>query len=136
MATSGCRFLPISAGSMSACTTLRVRREGGQLARDPVIEPGAERDDQVAFLEGGDRREHAVHARHAESERVAVRERAACHQRRGDGCLRQFSELQQGGVRFGLDHASADIEHGLAGLPDQLRPARSSWSWLGLAGTL
>ena len=66
---------------------LRAGREGVEVAGDPVVEPGAEADDQVALLQAGDRGDGAVHPGHAEVLRVAVGERAAGHQR-GDapGC--------------------------------------------------
>jgi anti-sigma factor ChrR (cupin superfamily) len=56
------------------------RREGRQLAGDPVVEPGAEGDEQVGLLQAGDGGDRAVHARHAQVERVAVGEGAAGHQ--------------------------------------------------------
>ena len=55
---------------------LGVRREGRQLAGDPVVEPRAEGDEQVALLQRGDGRDGAVHARHPEVQRVAVGQRA------------------------------------------------------------
>ena len=43
--TSACRILPISAGSMSTCTTLAFGAKSASLAGHAVVEPGAERDD-------------------------------------------------------------------------------------------
>ena len=117
--TSATRFLPISAGSMSACIDLGVRREGGQLAGHPVVEPGAEADDQVAALQRGDRGDGAVHARHAEVGRVAVRQRAAGHQRGDDRDVRLVDQPAQLGAGRGPDDAAADVQHRAAGLGDQ-----------------
>ena len=64
-------------------------------AGDPVVEAGAERDQQVAALERGDGRGVAVHARHAEAQRMLVGERAAGHQRGDDVDVGQLGELTQ-----------------------------------------
>ena len=61
-----------------------MRRELGELAGDPVVEAGADRDDQVGVvhrLVGGD---GAVHAEHAEPLVVGGREGTEAHQGRGD----------------------------------------------------
>ena len=70
--TSAMRFLEISAGSMSAWITLASGANDRQLAGDAVVEAGAEGDDEVGLLQAGDRGHRAVHAGHAEVERVAV----------------------------------------------------------------
>ncbi len=94
-------------------------REARQLAGDPVVEPGAERDDQVGLLQRGDRGDGAVHAGHAEVLRVAVGEGAARHQ---GGHDRDAGELGQGaqlGPGAGLDDAAADVQHRPAGRDHQ-----------------
>ena len=73
---------------------LRVGREGRQLAGDPVVEPGAERDQQVGLLQRGDRGDRAVHAGHAQVLVVAVRERAARHQRGDHRDAGELGELR------------------------------------------
>ncbi len=60
---------------------LGVGGEAVELAGDPVVEAAAQGDEQVRLLHGGDRRVVAVHARHAEAQRVAVGEGAPGHQR-------------------------------------------------------
>ena len=63
--------------------------------------------------------DRAVHAGHAEVLGVAVRERAARHQRgdhRDAGELGQLAQLR-GGAR--LEHAAADVEHRAARVGDQ-----------------
>ena len=63
---------------------LGVGRERRDLAGDAVVEAGAERDQQIGLLHRGDRGVVAVHARHAEAQRVLVGQRAPAHQG-GDG---------------------------------------------------
>ncbi|MPM41825.1 hypothetical protein SDC9_88485 [bioreactor metagenome] len=95
------------------------RGERVQPAGDPVVEAGAERDQQVGLLQGPHRGHRAVHAGHAEVERMRVGERATGHQRgdhRDTGELDQLGQLS-GGVR--LDHPTPDVEHRAAGLGDQ-----------------
>ena len=67
---------------------LRLGGERVDLAGDPVVEAGAECDQEVGLLHRGDRRRVAVHAGHAETQRVIVGEAAAGHQRRDDVDLR------------------------------------------------
>ena len=98
---------------------LGLGREGLQLAGDPVVEAGAQGDDQVALLQAGDRRDRAVHARHPEVQRVAVGQRAAGHQRGDDGDLAQLDEAPQLLARAGPDDAAADVEDRALGLGDQ-----------------
>ena len=85
--------------------------EAVDLAGDAVVEAGAEGDQQVAALHRRDRRGVAVHAGHAERQRVVVGERAAGHQRRDDVDAGQLGELAHllGGA--GLEDAAADVEH-------------------------
>ena len=117
--TSAARFLPISAGSMSACTICALRGEAVQLAGDPVVEAGAERDQQVGLLQRVHRGDRAVHAGHAEVLRVRVRERAAGHQRGDHRDAGQLGEHAQLLGRAGLEHAAADVEHRPLGGGDQ-----------------
>ena len=91
-----------------------------QLPGDPVVEAGAQGDQQVAALQRRHRRHGAVHAGHAQVLRVAVGERTAGHQRgdhRDTGQLGQVEQLLGG---LAADHAAADVEHRLARLGDQL----------------
>ena len=64
---------------------LGVRREAVGIAGDAVVEARAEGDEQVGLLHRRDRGVVAVHARHAEAERVRVGDHAARHQRGDDG---------------------------------------------------
>ncbi len=63
---------------------LRVGGEGRELAGDAVVEPRAERDQQIGALHRRDRGVVPVHARHAEAELVRIGERAPRHQGRDD----------------------------------------------------
>ncbi len=97
-----------------------MRRELAHLARHPVVEPGAEGDEQVALLQAEHGRNGAVHARHAEVLRVRVGEGAAGHERRDDGRSGGLGEGEQLAVRSGADDPAADVQHGLLGLDDEL----------------
>ena len=66
-----------------------------ELAGDTVVEARAERDEQVGLLHRRDRGVVAVHARHAEAQRVLVGERAARHQRGDDRDAGELGELAQ-----------------------------------------
>ena len=118
--TSAARFLPISAGSTSAWMTLASGAKRRQVAGHPVVEAGAERDQQIGLLQRRHGRDRAVHAGHAEVLRVAVGERAARHQRGHDRDAGELGEREQflGGV--GLEHAAADVQHRPLGRRDQL----------------
>ena len=99
---------------------LGVGREGVQLAGHPVVETGAEGDQQIAALQGGNRGHGAMHPGHPQVLDVAVRERAAGHQgghHRDAGQLGQFGQLVAG---LPANHSAADVEHRLAGRDDQL----------------
>ena len=48
--------------------------EGADLAGHPVVEPAAQGDEQVGLLHGGDGGVVAVHAGHAQAQRVGVGE--------------------------------------------------------------
>ena len=92
----------------------------GDLAGDAVVEAGAEGDQQVALLHRRDRGGVAVHAGHAEAQRVVVGERAAGHQRGDDVDVGQLGQLAQrlGGAR--LEDAAAGVDHRALGGEDQL----------------
>ncbi len=96
----------------------RPGRERVQLPGYPVIEPRAQGDEQVGLLQRADRRDGPVHAGHAQVLRVAVRERAARHQRGDHGGAGELGELEQ--LRRGVrpDHAAAHVQHRLLGLGD------------------
>ena len=64
---------------------LRVRRVGLQIAGDAVVEPHAERDEQVGFLNRGVHPGFAVHAHHPEVQRMRRRTAADAEQRHRDG---------------------------------------------------
>ena len=68
----------------------RVRR---RVAGDAVVEPHAERDEQIRFLDGVVDPRLAVHAHHAEVQRMRRRHAADAEQRDGDRNLRALGEL-------------------------------------------
>ena len=95
------------------------RRERVEVAGHPVVEPSAQRHDQVAALEPGHRGHGAVHPRHAEVLRVAVGEGATRHQGGDHRDAGQGGQLEQlaGGAR--TDGAATDVEDGPLGVEDQ-----------------
>ena len=98
---------------------LGLGRERGDLARHAVVEAGAERDQQVGLLQRRHRGGVAVHAGHAEAQRVVVREGAAGHERGDDVDLGQLGQLAQRVGGPGLQDAAADVEHRPLGGQDQ-----------------
>ena len=104
---------------MSAWMTLRVGREGLQQPGHPVVEAGAEADDQVAALQSGHGGDGAVHAGHAEVLGVAVREGTAGHQRGHHGDAGQLGQHPQLAGGAGPDGAAAHVEHRAPRLQDQ-----------------
>ena len=84
MPTSTGTFLPISAASMSTWIFFALRRVGLEVAGDAIVEAHAERDQQVGFLNGRVDPRFAVHAHHAEVERMRRRQAADAEQRHRD----------------------------------------------------
>ena len=91
---------------------LRGWGELAQLAGDPVVEAGADRDDQVGLVHRVVGRPGAVHAEHAEPLRVRRREATEAHQRAGDREVVGCGQLAQLLGRAGVDHAAARVEDG------------------------
>ncbi len=98
---------------------LRLGGETVELAGDPIVEAGTEGDQQIAALHRRDGRGVAVHPGHAETQRMVVGERTACHQRRDDVDVGQLGEVAErlGGAR--LEDPAADVEHRPLGGEDQ-----------------
>jgi hypothetical protein len=89
---------------------LGVRGERRQLTGDAVVEASPEGDDQVRLLQARDGGDRAVHAGHAEVERLAVGHRATCHEGRDDGDLGQLDEPAQLLARSGPHDAPTDVQ--------------------------
>ena len=98
-----------------------IRGEAIELAGDPVIEPGTQRDEQVGLLHRGDGGVVAVHARHAEAEVVAVRKRAASHEGGDHRDLDHLGELHQRLCGPRLQHTATYVEDGSLRVSDHLR---------------
>ena len=148
-ATSTVTFLLISDGSMSMWIFLRVRRVGLEVAGDAIVEAHAERDQQVGFLDRDVDPRLAVHAHHAEVERVRGREAADAEQRHRDRDLRALGEGAQLALAPEMHDAVAGEDHrplrrvdqrdrlrrapspahggarGRAGVPARRRPSRT-----------
>ena len=96
------------------------RREGVKLSGHPVVEAGAQRDQQVAALQRRHRSDRAVHAGHAQVLEVRVRERTARHQRGDHRDTGQFRQLGQLLGCLAADDAAAHVQHRFARSRDQL----------------
>ncbi len=72
---------------------LRVDRVGLDVAGDAIVEPHAEREEQVGFLNRVVDPRLAVHAHHADVERMAGREAAEAEQRHRDRRVDALGEL-------------------------------------------
>ena len=99
---------------------LRAPGEGAGAARNPIVEPHPQGDQQVRLLYRQAGVGHAVHAGHPDAQDVVVRE-AADAQERGDhrylGLLRQLADLVEG---LREDHAVAGQDHRALRPVDQL----------------
>ena len=84
-----------------------MRGVGLELAGDPVVEAHAEGEQQVGALDGGVDVGLAVHAHHAEAERVAGWEAAQAQQGERDRDVGLVDELPQQLAGAGLEHAVA-----------------------------
>ena len=99
---------------------LRLGGEGGHLAGDAVVEAAAQGDEQVGPLHRRDRGVVAVHARHAEGQRVAVGEGPAGHEGGDDVDVAQLGQLAQRLGRPRLEDAAAGVDHGALRAQDHL----------------
>ena len=99
---------------------LRVRREAGEVAGDPIVKARAERHQQIGLLEGLDGRVVAVHAGHAHGQLVGLGERAARHQRGDDGDAQLDRERAQFLGRVGPHDAATGIDDGPARHGDEV----------------
>jgi hypothetical protein len=100
---------------------LGLRCESRDLARDPVVEPGAEGDQEVRLLHGRDRGVVAVHAGHAQAQLVAVGERSPGHE---GGDHRYARHLGQGAKSLGrprLQDAAPGVDDRSPALGDESR---------------
>ena len=91
---------------------LGVRAELAELAGCAVVEASADREQQVAFAEHEVRVRRTVHAEHAEVASIARVECAEAHQRARHREVLALGERGDELVRTGLDHATADVQHG------------------------
>ena len=99
-----------------------VLRVGRQVARDAVVEAHAQRDQQVGVLDGLVDEGLAVHAHHAQVQRVRLGHRADAQQGGRDGNLALFGQGAQLIVGAGEDDAVAGQDDGALGGVDEARP--------------
>ncbi len=114
-ATSTRTFLLISVGSISMWIFLELGRVLGEVAGDAVVEAHAEGEEEVGLLDGVVDPGLAVHAHHAEGERVGGGDGAEAEQGAGDGDLVGFGEGEDFVLGAGLDDAVAGEDDGLLG---------------------
>jgi hypothetical protein len=94
----------------------RARAELGDFAGGAVVEAGADREDEVGFVEELVGRFRAVHAEHAHEMRVVGGDRAERHQRADGGRLQAVGEFAGERSGAGGDDAAAEIEDGALGV--------------------
>ncbi len=99
---------------------LGVRGEGIDPPGDAIVEARPEGHEEVGALHRRDRGVGAVHAGHAQHERVPVREGATGHEGRHDGCIQALGEGEELGMGLRLDDATPDVEHRPLGRQQQL----------------
>jgi hypothetical protein len=97
----------------------RIRRELGQLAGGAVVEAGADHDQQVAFLHRQIRRARAMHAEHAQVQRMLGRQRAQSLQGQHGRDLGGIDEGAEVLHRIAQRDAAAAIDHRPLRLRDQ-----------------
>ena len=99
---------------------LRLGRVGRERAGDAIVEAHAAGDEQIGFLNGVVDPRLAVHAHHAQDERMRCGEAAESEQRRSDGNLQPLGEGANLLRRAGLNHAVPGEDDGALGVADQL----------------
>jgi hypothetical protein len=96
---------------------LRVERVGLDVARHAIVEPHAERDQEIGFLHGRIDPGFAVHAHHPEVQMMTGREAANAEQRHGDrdvGLLGKRLECRFGAAKH--DAVAGQDERPLGGI--------------------
>ena len=92
---------------MSRCSDRGVRRELLHLAGDAVVEARADREEEVAVLDGVVGVRHAVHAEHLERQVARRVDRADAHEGRHDRDAEALGEGAELGCRLAVDDAAA-----------------------------
>ena len=112
-------FFPISDRIQLDVNHLRAPGKAGEVAGDPVVEPETDAEDQVGLLDRAVDMHLAVHARHAEMQRVRLGEAADAEQggdHRDPGALGQRAQLL---VRAGQNDPVSRHDERALGLPDE-----------------
>ena len=100
---------------------LGVFGELADLARDPVVEPAADGQNQVGVADGHVGGIGAVHAEHADPERIVGRETAQGHERGRDRDVEGPGQPEQFLVGAGSDDPAAGVNDGFLGAAHHLR---------------
>ena len=98
-----------------------VFREFAELARDPVVEAGADGQDQVGVADGHVGGIGAVHAEHADPEGIVCGKAAQGHERGRDRNLLRTRQPDEVIARRGGDDPAAGVDDGLFGLAQHVR---------------
>ncbi len=99
---------------------LGLQRIGRKRAGDAIVEAHAAGNEQIGFLNGVVDPRLAVHAHHAQVERVRGRESAQAEQREGDGNLRALGQRAHLLHGAGFHDAVAGEDDGALGVADEL----------------
>src|SRR4029077_6662 len=86
-----------------------------QVAGDTVIKAHADGNEEIGLLNGVVHPRFAVHAHHAEVQRIIGREAADAEERHGDGIIAGADELLKGAHRAGNHDAVAGKNNGAFG---------------------
>src|SRR6266852_685649 len=86
-----------------------------KVAGDAVVKSHADRDEEVGLLNGVGNPGFAVHAHHAEVQRVIGREAADAEERHGDTIIARSDDLFEGAHRSGNHDAMAGENEGALG---------------------
>ncbi len=95
IATSTFTFLLISERIHFDVNLAGVAGVGAQVAGDAIVEAHADGDQQIGFLDGVIDPSFAVHAHHAEIERIGGREAADAEQRHRDGNVAGVGQIRE-----------------------------------------
>ena len=103
---------------------LRPAGELRHLAGHPIVEPHAQRQQQVAVVHRVVGIDAAVHAEHVQRERIVAGEASQPHQGHGHGNARLSHQRGQFLAGVGGDHAAAGVDHRALGGADHRRGRR------------
>src|SRR5262249_39840566 len=96
-------------------------RECRYFARHAVVETGADRNQEIAVLDGVVGECRAVHPQHVKRQRMSRIERTETMQRRRNGDVVRLREPAQIAGRIALDYTSTDIQQRPFAVPEHVK---------------